>query len=294
MKSPKALEIAYAIKKKNAKQFAQGGAVNESAASEQRPMPSERDKDAHSISRNDSKKPLQQSQWTDQPTVAQAQKPSHTKLSRPRIAGSGVFTVRDRDEIEQSLDRMNSEAPDGYGKQPKQAYNEDGPNRQGPSTPSLKMKMMAEGGMINKVVSMEDANEDRVEHPAGLEETDSSISPLEEEFMANHFADGGMAEDMDEEELEHHASVAAAIMARKKFAEGGQVDIESNGQEDYDHMDELNEAALKENYDSDMEDVSQPMDSNEHGRVLSDEDDHGKSLVQKIMARSKNRSPITR
>ena len=219
-----------------------------------------------------------------------------TKLSRPKLVGSDSFSVRYHDEIDQDLNRMESEKPDGGGKQPPKKYDEVDAAKEGPSTPSLKMKMMAKGGMINKAVSMDEAEEDGAEHPEGLEETDSSQGPPEDEYMADHFAKGGMVD--EEEETEQHASIAAAIMARnadkKLFADGGFVDIEENGKEQPNQYYKLYKAALKENLDSDMSDVSQPMDSNEHGDELTDEDMNSMSKIQKIMHRMSKKSPITK
>lgn len=87
---------------------------------------------------------------------------------------------------------------------------------------------------------------------------------------SNMMADGGEVEpedmpEMYEDEEQHHDSIASAIMARRKrMAAGGQVDIESNEMEQPNSFYEQNEdAALKENYDDDIEDLMQPMDSNE-------------------------------
>lgn len=77
-------------------------------------------------------------------------------------------------------------------------------------------------------------------------------------------AEGGMV-DEDCMDSADDGSIASAIMKRRKMANGGQVDIENNAQEMPNAMDELNKAALKENYDEDLMSVSQPMDSNEHG-----------------------------
>lgn len=80
---------------------------------------------------------------------------------------------------------------------------------------------------------------------------------------------------------EHYESIADAILAKKrkaKFADGGMVDLDENAEEasanpnTYDDQNEL--AAMKENYDEGMDGVIDPMDSNEHGDELSDEDSH--------------------
>ncbi len=325
------LAIAYAVKRK-AKKMARGGMVNDSAKYESRPMPNERDKDSSMVSRNSGKKALQDSQWTDNPTVAQAQRPSKTPLSQPRMVESSVIRARPlgmlKDDEAHIMDTMS---PDGYGKQPKSEYNEDGASRSGTKVPDMavqhnnkkppynkaiedqysqdmaaaemkKTQAYAEGGMINNDVSMDAAEEDMVEHPAGLEEDDDQMAPAESEYMAGHFAEGGMAE-MDED---HQDSIAAAIMSRKKaqmrlmsdsdedrmvrMAEGGQVDLDINAEEQPNGYYRQNEdAALKENYDSDMDSMSQPTDSNEDGDMAEDDESDKHDMVSSIRKQMKSR-----
>jgi len=96
-----------------------------------------------------------------------------------------------------------------------------------------------------------------------------------------------MMQPMDEVEEEMHNSMADAIMARRKrMAAGGQVDIDHNNQEDPEAMPSLNKAALKENYNEDMMDMSQPMDSNEHGDDIdSDKHDMVSAIRRKMQSR---------
>lgn len=298
----KNLGIAYSVK--NKKKMAKGGQVEVSASNESRPMPETKAADSKMVSENSNKKKLVDAQWDDSPTVKQAQKPSITPLSRPKMAESSIVRSKLRDQEEALIPSM---PPSGYGKQPPKLYDEKDAKKQGPSVPALNMKMMADGGevkdenpmkkrrveamgsrpdtgwgaiivkakggMINKAVSMEDAEDDQVVHPDGLEETDSSMAPPEEEYMANHFAEGGdidhemMEQPEPEADEEKHASIAAAIMAKKAkmMADGGEVDIESNEEEQPNMYDKRNAAVLKEHYGDDLNEMSQPMDSNEHG-----------------------------
>ncbi len=297
-----ALAIAYDVKRRNAKKkMAQGGMVNESAKTEHRPMPDERDQAAKMISQNSGKKSLPDDQWESNVTVKQAQKPSIVKLSAPKIMGSDSFSVRDRKEIDKEKDlEMSARPNNGPQEQPQEEDNEMGADRQGPKVSDMerqhnnRREAYANGGMINEDVSMHDAEEDEVQHPAGLEEDNDEMSPAKDEYMANRFAEGGMIDDMDqpepEEDEERHNSIAAAIMAKKDresrlnsgskdedrmimMAEGGQVDIDSNNEEQPNSYYARNEhAALKENYDKDMDGISQPMDSNLHG------DEHEKDM----------------
>lgn len=265
---PGDLAVAYSVKRK-AKKFAAGGPV--SAKAEQRPMPDQRANDAKMAAHNSSKKSMPQGQWTDQPTVSQARKPSHASLSEPRMVASSVIKAKPlgmlKDDERHIEDTM---APDGYGKSPKKAY-------------------MFEGG----VVSQDESEEDMVQHPAGLEEDDDQMSPAQSEYMAERFAEGGEVREMEmqpepEADEEHHASVAAAIMARRKmYADGGMVDLDENATEEPNSFYDLNEhAALKENYDEPLHDVSQPEDSNLKGdeseAMESDRHDMVKSIRRKM------------
>lgn len=304
-----ALAIAYSVKRKNKrKKMAQGGMVNESAASERRPMPEERDKDSAMVSKNSGNKPAKHDSALDRSTVAQAQKPSRMPLKHPRMVPSNAFSVRMRDEEDNLMDSAN---PGPYDAQPPKHNNEEGADRQGPDTKSLHMKKMANGGMINEEVSMHEAEEDQVQHPEGLEETNSSMSPPEDEFMSNHFADGGEVE----QAIDHAASIAAAIMAKRKMmAEGGmlngedsieahpeedQADLARNAEEDMNLEDQSSfDAMRKENYsESDgLDDLDSPMDSVQHGdsREASEENDHDRSLVSAIRRKMKSKSAISR
>lgn len=314
---PKSLGIAYSVKRKHPKKMANGGPV--SAKSEKRPMPSEMDNDHKMAMQNSGNKPPKQDSMTSQPERKQASKGMRTTpIKHPKMVPSDAFSSRMRSQEDYLQDSAG--VNDGPQHQPPQEDNEMEAKKSGPSTPALKMKMMAKGGMINEDVSMHDAEMDNDEHPAGLESDNDEMGPSEEEFMAGHFAKGGDVqptyenkpdngygaiifkadggEVTDEEALEHHASVASAIMAKraKMMAEGGEVDIDSNNEEQpngYYHQNE--DAALKENYDEDMDDVSQPEDSNEHGDMREDdeENDHDSSIVGKIMRKRKS-SPISK
>lgn len=342
---PQGLIMAVSVKRKS-KKMANGGPV--SAKSEKRPMPEQGDI-SNKQANMDSPKSLKQDKWADRPERMQS-------MQGPKMASSSIIKAspvdalgRRLDMIENHLMKLNPSSPKD---QPPKADNEMDAMKAGPAP--HKMKMMAKGGMINEDVSMNAAEMDNDEHPAGLESDNDEMSPNEDEFMSNRFAGGGNVktamqntadpeslEDVgdsatsntiqgspskdqmdeynspsnqairakygyaeggeveDEEMLDHHASVAAAIMARrdrKMMAEGGEVDIDSNNEEQpnsFYHQNE--EAALKENYDSDMDDVSQPEDSNLKGdsREDDEENEHDSSLVSKIMRKRKS-SPISK
>ena len=129
---------------------------------------------------------------------------------------------------------------------------------------ALGRKMLIEDEPSMHEVMEEDNKEREYEVPESTE-----ITPEEPEEP--EYAEGGMIDEdqqpMEEADEERHASIAAAIMAKKAkmMAEGGQVDIDSNNDEQPNAYYKANQAALKENYDEDFEDMSQPLDSNEHG-----------------------------
>lgn len=110
---------------------------------------------------------------------------------------------------------------------------------------------------------------------------------------AKKMAQGGMIEDSELQES-HPKSIAEAIMRKHMMAEGGEIDqddeeadIQDNGDEHmdaYEYMD-----APKKTYYDDSQMESQPEDSNLDGDELSDEDEHGKTLVQMIMRKMKSK-----
>lgn len=170
---------------------------------------------------------------------------------QPRMVESGVIRSKLRDEEDDMMESMPPEKHQGMSEDkavPKDEMMDD---------------HFAKGGEIPEEAKTE-----------GISYTDRADKGYGKIIFK---AEGGMID------ADSHDSIADAIMAKrermKMMAEGGMVDIEDNGQEDANGMDELNEAALKENYDSDMEDVSQPMDSNEHGHEI-DSDKH--DMVGKI------------
>lgn len=99
--------------------------------------------------------------------------------------------------------------------------------------------------------------------------------------MATPTADEFMSGDFDSD---MPGSIAEAIMMKKKkmMADGGEVDIQDNGQEMYSNpYDEDNELAVKKELYDDSQLMDQPMDSNEMGDDI-DEDAHDMvSMIRK-------------
>lgn len=131
--------IADAILAKKRK-MAMGGEVL-SAKYEARPMPDNEYNDSEEVSRNSSAKPPHNDSWTDRSTVEDAQRPSPHKLSQPEGGGSEMLH-EDEEDLEESA------APGNPGSQPKEAYDEEGADREGPKVHP--MPRFADGGMIDE------------------------------------------------------------------------------------------------------------------------------------------------
>lgn len=125
----------------------------------------------------------------------------------------------------------------------------------------------------------------------------------EDEYMAGHFAEGGQVNpDLEEskkeltasdfmEDDERAESIAEAIMQkRRKFADGGMVDLEANSEEDPNEFyGENSDAAGEEQYD-DGQISPQPGDSNETGDSREDESENKLDMVSRIRAKLRSKS----
>lgn len=289
---------------KDKPKYAKGGYVNDQAKSEQIPMPEELDQDRKMVGRNSGKKALKDSHVSSDITIRQAQKPSITKLSQPKIVGSDAFSVRNRDQHEENQDQINSFYPESDRAQPKQRYDEYGAKRQGSDVSDM------ENQHGNGKEAYQMAVEDQYSEDVANDNMKKVQSPL------GRFAEGGMALEMmdqpeEEAQMEHEDSIAAAIMAKKdrmkkildsgsvdedsavKFYEGGQVegsdesmvDIMSNGAEHPNAYYNRNEnEVLKENYDN-MEGVSQPMDSNQKDDPREEDESDRHDMIGQIRSK---------
>lgn len=157
--------------------------------------------------------------------------------------------------------------------------------------------------VLNRQVSEDKADHKRSENPE--HEIPHFASPAMNEYMAGkakQLAGGGMInemEDMDDSEMdgdaeEHYASIADAILSKKRkaMADGGQVDLEENSEESTADaaLKFRQEANLKEQYD-DSQLEAQPEDSNEHGdeREEESENEHDGDLVSSIRKKMKSK-----
>ncbi len=133
--------------------------------------------------------------------------------------------------------------------------------------------------------------------------TPKPVAALEEKVETKENPAPTEADAEREAEIEHHASVAASIMAKRRMANGGvvdtldpkheddaalpegAVDIDDNGREMPNPMDHRNHDILSDNLDEDLMDVDQPMDSNEHAAdIEKDKHDMISAIRRKMKA----------
>ena len=172
------------------------------------------------------------------------------------------------------------------------SHNEEGPDRQGPDISDHEQPHSEHDRMFrdNEHTQPDDMNP--ADHPNADEHSDDQPE--------------------DESQLMHEASIAAAIMAkRRRFARGGailsedsmettdddQADVLRNAEEDANMEDKASFDALrKENYDEEdaLRQADNPSDAAMHGdeEEMSSHDSH--DMVSEIRRKMKKRSPITR
>lgn len=263
---------------------AEGGMVNESAKSERRPMPDERDKDSKMVGRNSGDKPARNDNWLDKSTVSQAQAKDSRKvmpIRHPRMVPSDVFSTRMRDE-EDDL-QSSASVNDGPQHQPPMQDNEEGADRQGPKISDMQdehsthRKPYAKGGEVEPSDYSTRPNQyedDLLDLPPSEDEGTTNAEshneedpdrqgPMVPDMEHEHnngrmpYARGGEVSPQDEVEEELHNSIAAAIMARRErmhMAEGGAI----NGEDSIYTHPEADQADLSRNAEEDanMEDQS--------------------------------------
>lgn len=139
------------------------------------------------------------------------------------------------------------------------------------------MDMYAKGGIIN---AWEESLSSNSADSAADDKDEDMISGKPRRHRDELRAASGrpVADDKDEMELDMYAKggiVDSIMRKRKMMAEGGEVDLEENGKEDLNNLDDMNyKAGRKDTYYDDSQLSDQPEDSNLHGDDLSDEDSH--------------------
>lgn len=326
---PQALAISYSIKRKaGKKKMADGGPV--SAKSEKRPMPEQKGndtKEANRVSAKTEAPPSFQSEQRPMPPKGM----KTTAIKHPKMVPSTGFTAKLRSQEDDLQDTANTGSA---GEQPPSEYDQadqdqTSGNPDDQSEHSTSKKAYAKGGKVessdysarpnehmddlidltpseDEASDMAHANNEKRQAQTSGNPDDSQ--PHSDDIDTAMYAEGGEIED---QAIEHAASIAAAIMAkRRKMAEGGEIhshgsmdthedadqaDLSRNADEDANEEDQASFDALrKENYSETdgLEALDQPTDSNTHGHEADDE--HDKSISAKIRSKMRKRSAITR
>lgn len=297
----KAADLGIAMSVKGRKKYAKGGQIPQSAAQrESRPNPDQTANDAHSVARNETKKALVDSSWTSRPDIPQTaeRKKGTQPIAEPSMPKGATFQVRSnrmQDELKaQERNQMQSMAPGNPGAQPKAMYDE--PVKPGNGPIPAAQRHFAEGGEVERRKQM-DPNS-LVRESEIQSQTDIAKRKAMDPHSPLRMAEGGVVE--QEREIMEAASIAAAIMARRRMAKGGmvdQADLTQNAIEHGNEADQLNMDALgKEIYDesSALDAATQPEDSNLIEPEHDEENIHDKGMIGEIRSKMKKRSPITK
>jgi hypothetical protein len=305
------IAIAFSVKReagKKKKKMAEGGPV--SAKSEARPMPETEGMDRHQIARNSAKKALSQSDWTGQPTLAQARKESKAApIRHPKMVPTNAFSTRLYDKE----GNLEGHIPPDEGHE--DAWmNEEGADRQGPETHDLHLKKMAHGGMA-KDKHVKGIHKQAEGEEAGVSEMGSDLNEptmrkkahaVLNEMVAmpkpklKGLAEGGMADGQDRmlQQIDPPSEDEGQMMARHReelralregpavpdmehehstgrapYAGGGEI---GDDEENISHEEDLNPAHDKHSAD-DSED--QPM--------REEDEEHHDSIAAAIMFKRK-------
>lgn len=157
-----------------------------------------------------------------------------------------------------------------------------------------KRKKMARGGELDlrdeRMSSIDDKYDDRDEDMIDRERIGRDADHDAKMERRAMLADGGMVDELDDED-EESRSIVDAI--RRKMAKGGEIEDEvdlqdSNGDEDLNEEDDLSfKAARKKTY-YDLDQLEdQPEDSNLYGE--DEDDDHDLDVVSQIRRKMKKK-----
>lgn len=277
------LAIAYSIKRKSPKKMAEGGRITaDSSDSDELDM----------IKGKASPSGLPMSAKSEgMPTVDSITPEELQMIHRHRMAQGGMvpnFKDEGMASIDSDQDQHGSEMLDSH-----------------PTMGRKEKDWTADGH-----TTIDDANDDRDEHMISGNRPGRSQVPRaatsrpsaddsrtdRDEDMLNQKPPraGGWSGSLDEDEAEKDDYntdfdlVSHIMKKRKKFAEGGMVDLQKNANEEKNNEDDLSYDAIRKDTYYDNDQLSkQPMDSNEHGDELSDEDSH--DMVGQIRKRMKMR-----
>lgn len=273
-----ALAIAYNVKRKNSKKkMAKGGSVDISAAVEKRPMPDDA---------NNSEDML----MGKKPEANAVMDKSHNFAEQGRANIDDAVTPEEMDMIRKHR-KMMAEGGEirSFDRESMSMNSADAAHTSESSDMIRGMKMRHEQEL--RAASGMPSADDSSERSESMLEKKLPKDEYSKKGIIN-YARGGEVSPHEAEEEMHHASLTAAVMAkRKKMADGGEVDLQdNNGNEWLNREDDMSfEAGRKKTYyDNDQLD-DQPMDSNEHAEDLEDEDDHGKPMIKSIRSKMKSK-----
>jgi len=281
--------------------MAEGGAVDE--RSETHPMDIEHHDEPLPGQETDTTRAMKRVRQTVEPMVEKIQK-RNPPPSKPQYAKGGQVDQHDYDHSDPNAmtdSDMHLHPSEDEGTMYADSHDEEGQDRQGPAESSTQAKtgrkpthglaMMASGGGISEIVP------------------DTGYGKI---IIMK--ADGGeihhemMEQPEEEAKDEHDNSIAAAIMAKKRmasggavrsgshdmdYADGGQVDLSRNADEDPNNEDQMSfEALKKENY-SESEGLrelgDQPHDSNLMGDEREDDRSDAHDMVDAIRRKMKSK-----
>lgn len=204
-------------------------------------------------------------------------KPMHEAIKHPNALSHDEMDLEDSESPSEDEGSANAHMRD-----------EEGQNRQGPMH-----KKMPPHYLASRMYHDDEANEDH-----------------DEEMNAASFAEGGHIGESQDNYADdgEHDSIAAACMARRDrlhaeidsgahdldeaamMAEGGEVDLSINHDEEPNNEDQMSFQALKkENYNSSNLDVEQPEDSNLMGDSEEDESENKHDRISAIRSRMAKR-----
>lgn len=172
---------------------------------------------------------------------------------------------------------------------------------------SQRMKRMASGGKVqdenwldegrsdidnqetyesqNMIAGKKRRHEDEIRAGSSRPDADSARTDRDLDM----YASGGKVHASADEDSD--LSMIHQIMKKRRMmADGGEVDLQENSNEDLNNEDQMSyDAARKKTY-YDLDQLEdQPMDSNEHGDDLTDEDEHNQSMIGMIRRKMKSK-----
>lgn len=304
-----ALAIAYSVKRRSPKKMAKGGKVEIEAQNEKRPMPDDEHADSLEIARTQPSKKV--SGWLDnkkeagnnpkaksnevdedfvferRTSINEAHTPEEMRMKRSSTDPKHIDEHHDEDNKDAHL-AMGGEVEDENFSNERRSTSENARTSR-----EMSMKRGTSSDPLHINADHDEDNKDAHLAMGG----EVSTHAAEDEQSREETRERSIRRQQEpQDHEEHYASIADAILAKKKrakMAEGGEVDLSLNATEEPNNEDDLSWDALrKENYSetAGLDEIDSPSDSGQHGDTLEDEDEHGESLVDAIRRKTKRRA----